>query len=45
MRLKGGFDLAVKFIGFLCFTGEMAKPNESSEQIEVEETSGADDGV
>ena len=45
LRWKGGFDLVVELTGFLLFTGEMAEPNESSEQVEVEEISGADEGV
>ena len=44
-RWNGVFDLAIKFAGFLYFTGEMAETPESSEHIDIEETSTTDEGV
>ena len=44
-RWNGGFYLAVEFTSFLCFIGEMVEPVETAEQVEVEETSGADEGL
>ena len=45
LRWKGGCDFAVKFTGFLCFTGEMTDTPESSEHINVEETSIVEEGL
>ena len=43
--MEGGCDFAVEFTGFLCFTGEMADTLESSEHIDVEETSTTEEGL
>ena len=45
MSWKDKFGFSVEFTGFLCFTSKMADTPESSEHVDAEETSVAEEGA